>query len=394
MTAVQGWRRTQHAVVAGGFIYFSGMNFVMPFLPLYVQRLDDVDLGRAALWSGVILAASPLVSGTVGPLWGALTDRYGAKLAMLRSMAGFTVCLALMGVAGAAWHLLVLRLVMGLFAGFNSASAALISANNPQEQLTAGLGRVQAARVMGLALGPLLGGLLADAVGYRSACFASAGMGVVALVLATILVRSGHHRPAAGRRAPSEPPARRVLGAPAFLGVLLVVLTTRLVERTFDPVLPLLITSRDAAGGMGIATATAVITSTGLVAAAVSSTLVGRLATNRDRLLRVAMALVLTGLLATAVASSWPLLLVLRLLIGVALGLTITLSYATTAAEVPRGRHGLALSVLGTGSSYGATIGLVAAGALAAVSLPLVFVANGVLVVAVTAAHVLTRRRC
>jgi MFS transporter, DHA1 family, multidrug resistance protein len=394
--AAGGWRRTQHALVGGVFIYFSGMNFVMPFLPLYVQELDGVDLGRAALWSGLILAASPLVSGTVAPLWGVLTDRYGAKLMLLRSMAGFTLCLGLMGAAGTAWHLLALRVLMGLFAGFNSAAATLIATSNPPEQVTGGLGKVQSARVLGLAAGPLLGGLLADALGYRAACVASAGLGAVALIVVVALVRDG--RP---RRVVSHPAGRRdrsvraVLGSSAFLSVLSVVLTTRLVERTFDPVLPLLISYREAAGGLGVATVTALITSAGLFAAAASSALAGRVVArlDRDRTLRGALVVVLLGLLAMTVVTPWPALLAIRVLIGAALGLTLTLGYATTADETPRERYGLALSVLGTGSSYGATIGLMGAGALAMVSLPLVFLVDGLLVGAVALGHLAVRRR-
>jgi DHA1 family multidrug resistance protein-like MFS transporter len=47
----------------------------------------------------VLLAVTPGVSGLLGPLWGRLSDRVGRKLMLIRSLAGFVVIIAAMGLA-------------------------------------------------------------------------------------------------------------------------------------------------------------------------------------------------------------------------------------------------------------------------------------------------------
>ena len=66
-------------------------------MPLYVRELGVTDPGGIALWSGLIAAATPAVSGILGPLFGRLADRFGRKLMLIRSLAGFVVIIALMG---------------------------------------------------------------------------------------------------------------------------------------------------------------------------------------------------------------------------------------------------------------------------------------------------------
>src|SRR5690606_7322709 len=101
----------------------------------------------------------------------------------LRSLAGFSLTLGLMGIAQSAWQLLLIRILTGVFAGYSGTAAAFISANNPRDQLTAGIGKVNAARILGTAVGPLPGGVLADLIGFRHTCFVSMGMALAAFTL-------------------------------------------------------------------------------------------------------------------------------------------------------------------------------------------------------------------
>ena len=46
------------AATAGG-IGFTGFTLVMPFLPLYIAELGTTDVGQIAMWTGLILGATP-----------------------------------------------------------------------------------------------------------------------------------------------------------------------------------------------------------------------------------------------------------------------------------------------------------------------------------------------
>src|SRR5258706_7883672 len=159
-----------HALVASVFVWFAGTNFTMPFMPLYVRQLGSFTPAQALLWSGLIMSATPLASGLTSPLWGSLADRFGRRLMLQRSLIGFTAAMALLGVATSPWQLLAIMAMQGVVGGFSSGAMALVTSVCPPEAVTMAVGRIQAARVLGLAIGPLPGGVLADTVGIRGAC--------------------------------------------------------------------------------------------------------------------------------------------------------------------------------------------------------------------------------
>jgi len=88
------WRRNVWALALVVFVAFVGFQFFSPFLPLYVRELGVSDPGRIALWSGLLSAVTPGVSGVLSPLFGRLADRFGRKAMLIRSLAGFVVIIA------------------------------------------------------------------------------------------------------------------------------------------------------------------------------------------------------------------------------------------------------------------------------------------------------------
>jgi MFS family permease len=64
-----------------------GMNLVLPFLPLYIEELGVQDLSEIVRWTGWIVATQFITSFLTQPLWGAIADRRGRKIMLLR--AGF-----------------------------------------------------------------------------------------------------------------------------------------------------------------------------------------------------------------------------------------------------------------------------------------------------------------
>ncbi len=366
------WRRTEFAILAAVFLFFAGSSFVMPFLPLYVIELDDFDTATAAIWSGLILGVTPLVSGMVAPVWGRLSDRVGQKILLQRSLAGFSVCLGLMAVAESSVQLLVIRALMGLVGGFSITAQAMISVGAPPGRVTGAIGRANAARMLGLAFGPIPGGLLADTVGIRGACVASVAGGFVGLAVVTVLVRAASPAP---RPASDQAERYRVVTVP-FATLIGLVTTLRAVERSFDPVIPLLIDSlEDKPLGTGMTTA--IVSSGGLLATALGAALAGWLG-GRDhaaqRMRLIACLLLSAGLVgATFFASTWWVLTLLRVLAGVVLGVALSVSTAQAALSVPVSRRGSAMGILGSGSAFGAAGGQIAAGLIAVVLLPAVF---------------------
>src|SRR5215213_9977569 len=95
LTPENAWRRNLYVVMLAVFVSFTGFTFVMPFLPLYIKQLGVGDEGDAALWSGFIFGVSPMISGLLAPVWSMLSERYGRKVMLQRSLGAFVVLIVL-----------------------------------------------------------------------------------------------------------------------------------------------------------------------------------------------------------------------------------------------------------------------------------------------------------
>ena len=131
----EGWQRNVWALSLIVFTAFVGFQFFSPFLPLYVQELGVTDPARVAIWSGVLLAVTPSVAAVLAPVWGILADRVGRKLMMIRSLVGFAVIIAAMGLVTSVTQLFVARLLQGVFAGFSVMAMALASVSCPRDKV-------------------------------------------------------------------------------------------------------------------------------------------------------------------------------------------------------------------------------------------------------------------
>src|SRR5581483_4096774 len=182
-----GWRRNVAAVTAASFLGYTGFTLVMPFLPLFINQLGVTDLAAVSLWTGLSLGITPALTAVLAPAWGRLGDKYGRKLMVERSMASFVVLMAAMAYVTRAWHVLALRAVQGLFAGYGSLSVAMAAESAPRDRMPNAIGLVQTAQRLGPAVGPVIGGILAGLVGLRLAFLATALFYAVALVVAFVM---------------------------------------------------------------------------------------------------------------------------------------------------------------------------------------------------------------
>ena len=102
------------------------------------------------------------------PMWGAFADRHGRKPMLIRATLGGALMVVLMGFAQNAEQLVLIRSVQGLLTGVVSATSALVAASRPKEKSGESLGLIQTGIWVGVAVGPLIGGLVSEAFGYRA----------------------------------------------------------------------------------------------------------------------------------------------------------------------------------------------------------------------------------
>ncbi|WP_281886009.1 MFS transporter [Paenibacillus sp. YYML68] len=194
------WKINLAVLWVGLFFVMGGMTMIVPFLPLYLQELGMHDTKEVAAWAGIIFAGNFVTSFIFQPIWGGIADRYGRKMMLLRSGIGMAIVMILMGFATSAWQLLLLRMLNGTISGFLPAATALQSTNTPKDRMGFAMGTLQSGAVAGTILGPFLGGLLAEWIGFRYIFYITGGLLLTASILAELLVKESFNAQEAAKR--------------------------------------------------------------------------------------------------------------------------------------------------------------------------------------------------
>ena len=128
---------------------------------------------------------------------GRWSDRYGRKLVYLYGFVLFTAASAACGLAPTLGVLVAIRVVQAAGAAMLQAnSVALVATSAPAGRRRAALGMQAGAQALGLALGPVAGGLLVASAGWRSIFFINVPVGVVAVAAGWFLLPRTRHRAA------------------------------------------------------------------------------------------------------------------------------------------------------------------------------------------------------
>ena len=349
----------------------------MPFLPLYIAELGTTDVGEIALWTGLILGATPTVTAISAPLWGRVGDRYGNKLLVIRSLTAFILTKAAMAFVTAPWQLFALRALLGLFAGYGALTMSMAAQSAPRDKMAQAIGTVQTGHRLGPAIGPVIGGVLAPIVGLRNAFLVAAAFYVAAMVLIVIVYQDPIDARTARKVRGGWEVFSQLIRLPGFLLALFVIFGLQTVDRSFGPVLPLLV-SQVGVGDDRIPLIAGVLFSLGAISAAAGSQLAPRLLERRSP-----NWVIVTGSLTAAVAlaaiviapSVW-VLAVAIVIAGTAMGSSTTAIYSVAGGLLPPDAHSTGFGIMTTASLLGLAVSPVAAGLIGSAGLRIVFVAD------------------
>ena len=380
---LEPWQRNQYLVIMTVALARFGSDLTPPFIPLYVRELGVTDLADAALWSGLVIGVAPLCTALMSPIWGGMADHFGRRAMVLRAL----VMISLMQTAHAfvpdVYWLVAARALLGGFAGFGTMVMALAVSLGPRERMGRAIGLVQAAELLPTAVGPLIGGLLSDHFGLRTNFLLTGMMMLLPIGVMFFLVREGDYAES------SEPPRAKSVGGrgawrshlliPGFVAALGILFVARFADRALPPILPLFLAELDTPPAQ-LATITGLVVSVGAVAAASSATLYGRWARpeNTPRLLMIALGGGAICSLLLPLAANWQQVLVLRLVLGLLAGGTLSLGYLLGARLAPRERSGLTLGILGSCAQLGGAGAPLLGGVLGSFGLQVVFLGNAV----------------
>jgi len=162
-----GWRRTVTVMFLAQLLASLGFSTIFPFLPQYVDELGSRSGGSTVFWVAAVFSVQGVAMMIASPIWGAVADRYGRKLMVVRALLGGAGIVVLMGFARSAEELVLLRFVQGLVTGVVSAASSMVAAVAPRERLGYAMGLMQTGQWAGISVGPIIGGFLEYLVGIR-----------------------------------------------------------------------------------------------------------------------------------------------------------------------------------------------------------------------------------
>ena len=362
---MEAWKRNLYVIWVAELAAIAGFSVVMPFLPYYVQELGIRELHEVELWSGVLFATQAVAMTIASPIWGSLADRYGRKMMVQRAMFGGAIVIGLMGFVGNVWQLAALRAIQGTLTGTVPAATTLVASSAPRERSGYALGLLQMAVWTGASVGPLLGGLVADAWGYRAAFWVTGGLLFVAGLTVWRFVEEKFTPPQQEKGAPGGGfwyGIQLVARSHALLSVFSVRVLVRLGMRMLGPILPLFIQSLVPAGAR-VASLTGLVSGAGAASSAVGAITLGRAS---DRIGYRRVLLVCTFLAAVVyvpqffVVNPWQ-LLVLQALLGLVMSGILASISALQANLAPEGHqgavYGVDASVVSVANAVGPMLG-------------------------------------
>lgn len=344
-----------------GFVTAFGAHAVAANLGAYATG------HRSSLWElGLLLGLYDGAEVVLKPVFGAVVDRRGAKPVMLAGLVAFALASAAFAAAGSPRWLGVARLAQGgAAAAFSPAAGAAVAQIGGSKRTGSLFGGYGGAKSLGYLLGPVAGGAIVVAGGYRTLF---AVVGAVALVAAVgVALRVPALAPTGPRSRAGIPALVAQLRSPSFLRPVLLLAAGTGALSAGVGFLPLL----------GIRHHLAAVTTGAMVSllAATTAVLQPWIGRRHDagrvpgRLPAAALAASAAGFVLAVVFPGPAGICAAAVLIGAGVAVVTPVGFAQLAAATPSGRLGRTMGAAEVGRELGDAGGPVLVGAFGAVGL-------------------------
>lgn len=353
------WKRNLVVLAASQMLSLVGFSSFISFIPYYIQEMGVTDQAEVLNWAAAFTSASAISMMIAAPIWGGLSDRYGRKVMLVRATLAGAILAFLLGLARTPLQLLVIRVFQGAVGGTIAAAITLVATETPEDNLGTALGLMQTVQFLGQAVGPVLGGILADALGYRAVFPISSGLMVVALVGVVAFVRE--RSPVGAQRKAQAKVGRaalRTVLTRTTVVLLVCVGVIRFGTLMQNPVIPLYIQSL-ATDQSRLATLAGTVTSITALTSAVAALAVGKLGDRFGQKLVLITSSILIALffIPQAFVTTVGQLMLLRGVQGIFLGGTMPTTNALLAKSSDPARRGVVFGLSSSMQAGGRALG-------------------------------------
>lgn len=341
---------------------------VVSFIPLFLTaELGVTDPGEAAFWAGLISGATPFLVAFATPFWTLQADRHGEKRALSLILFLLTLIVFANTFVETPMQFLLLRILQGATGGFVVVGMAFMMNITPKEKLPWAMGVFQASMVSGIMFGPLAGGMIADAFGYRVPFIVFSALTL--LCLAAVLLCLPHHTAEnlAKKREPFARQLRRFSKNPVVRLMILLQFLCNFGMTGIGPILPLYVQRMMGGDAQIVATIVGIIIFAAGATSIVASLSVSRFTAHFDMPRILVTAAVVTGLnfILQYLMPTVFTLGVMRGLTGLSLGFIMPIANTILASAVSKEDRNMVVGFAASFSIMGNVAGPVASGAVA-----------------------------
>lgn len=204
------------------FINIAGFSLILPLLPFYGQVFDaqPFEIG--------LLFAAYSFGNVFGEIhWGRQSDVWGRRkvLAVTTFIAGLSYFA--FAYAPGLWAAILIRMVSGFFSGTLSVCQGFIADVSPPERRAKTMGYFGAAFSLGIAFGPVLGGVFAGeeavAESFRLPIFIAGGLSILASLWCMLVLRDAVEPKGKGARLPKYSAAFQFVSGEPLLSRLFII---------------------------------------------------------------------------------------------------------------------------------------------------------------------------
>jgi FSR family fosmidomycin resistance protein-like MFS transporter len=186
-------------------------------LPALLPLIKD-GLGLSYLQSGFLLSALNVTSGLSQFPGGWLGDRFKRQVVISIGLAGIGLSTLAVGLSPGYYFMLAVLIIMGIFAGaYHPSSASVLSSYFQAEKRGKAIAVHMVGGSLGFAIGPILGGAIAEFTGWRCSFVL---LSLPSLIAIPFILKKFAHIPEEKESKPSTSDASRARRSAEVLGII------------------------------------------------------------------------------------------------------------------------------------------------------------------------------
>lgn len=135
---------------------------IIPYVNQMAQRNGHLDYADVGFYSGLIESLFSLTQAFFMLSWGKASDRLGRKPVLVFSLVGVTIATSLFGFSKTIWEMILFRCAAGVFGGTIVTMRTMLAEHSTPSTQAVIFSWFAFSGNLGLFVGPLLGGVLAD----------------------------------------------------------------------------------------------------------------------------------------------------------------------------------------------------------------------------------------